>query len=96
MRPELRVQSGADIRYRRISRTRTGTYLRFFVHEDIETTDAMSLGCWLIVTSDNNMSETELLVACKRQSNLGRRHHQLKGDPLVASMFWHDLGASKV
>jgi len=51
----------------------------------------MSDGCWPIVTSDNNMSESEVLVVRKRQSNLERRHLQWKGDPLVASMFWHDL-----
>lgn len=73
MRQESRGRPGTNTYYRRI--TRTHHPLRFLVHEDIVVADAMSDGCWPLVTNDNDMSETELLVAHMRQPNLERRHH---------------------
>lgn len=88
LRQESRGRPGTNTRYRRI--TRAHHHLRFFVHDDVVVADAMSDGCWPLVSNDRDLSGAELLIAYKRQPNLERRHHQLKSDQLVAPMFLHD------
>jgi hypothetical protein len=41
--------------------------------------DAVSDGCWPLVTNDRDMTGAEVLAAYRYQPNLERRHHLLKG-----------------
>src|SRR5208282_5419024 len=41
--------------------------------------DAVSDGCWPLITNDRDMTGAEVLAAYRYQPNLERRHHLLKG-----------------
>jgi hypothetical protein len=41
--------------------------------------DAVSDGCWPLITNDREMTSAEVLAAYRYQPNLERRHHLLKG-----------------
>ena len=47
-------------------------------------------GCWPLVTNEREANPADILAAYKHQPSLVRRHHQLKGDQIVARMFIHD------
>ena len=87
-RQETRGRPGADTRYRQITRTKHRIHLD--VREDVIGTDARSDGCWPLVTNERETNPADILAAYKHQPSLERRHHQLKGDQIVAPMFIHD------
>ena len=87
-RQETRGRPGANTRYRQI--TRTKHRIHFEVREDVIWADARSDGCWPLVTNEKEVDPADVLAAYKHQPSLERRHHQLKGDQLVAPMFLHD------
>jgi len=87
-RQETRGRPGANTRYRQI--TRTKYRIRLDVREDVIGADARSDGCWPLVTNERDTSAADILAAYKHQTSLERRHHQLKGDQIVAPMFIHD------
>ena len=68
---------GPDTGYRRIEKK------TFEVTCDIDyqqvTYDAVSDGCWPLITNDRDMTGAEVLAAYRYQPNLERRHHLLKG-----------------
>ena len=41
--------------------------------------DAVSDGCWPLITNDKDMTGAQVLAAYRYQPNLERRHHLLKG-----------------
>jgi transposase len=47
-------------------------------------------GCWPRVTNEKEANPADILAAYNHQPSLERRHHQLKGDQIVAPMFIHD------
>lgn len=87
-RQETRGRPGANTRYRQI--TRTKYRIRLQVREDVIWADARSDGCWPLITNEKDTDPSDVLAAYKHQPSLERRHHQLKGDQLVAPMFLHD------
>jgi len=87
-RQETRGRPGANTRYRQITHTKHRIHLD--VHEDVIGADARSDGCWPLVTNEQDTDPADVLAAYKHQPSLERRHHQLKGDQLVAPMFLHD------
>jgi hypothetical protein len=87
-RQETRGRPGADTRYRQITRTKYRIHLD--VREDVIGADARSDGCWPLVTNEKEANPADILAAYKHQPSLKRRHHQLKGDQIVAPMFIHD------
>jgi transposase len=87
-RQETRGRPGANTRYRQI--TRTKHRIHFEVREDVISADARSDGCWPLITNEKEADPADVLAAYKHQPSLERRHHQLKGDQLVAPMFLHD------
>ena len=68
---------GPDTGYRRIEKK------TFEVTCDIDyqqvACDAVSDGCWPLITNDRDMTGAEVLAAYRYQPNLERRHHLLKG-----------------
>ena len=68
---------GPDTAYRRIGKK------VFQVTCDVDTTrvacDAVSDGCWPLITNDKDMTGAQVLAAYRYQPNLERRHHLLKG-----------------
>lgn len=82
-RQEARGRPGANTRYRQI--TRTKHRIHFEVHEDVIWADAG----WPLITNDKEADPADILAAYKHRPSLERRHHQLKGDQLVAPMFLH-------
>jgi len=68
---------GPDTGYRRIEKK------TFDVTCDVDYDqvgyDAVSDGCWPLVTNDRDMTGAEVLAAYRYQPNLERRHHLLKG-----------------
>jgi transposase len=87
-RQETRGRPGANTRYRQI--TRTKHRIHFEIREDVIWADARSDGCWPLITNEKEADPADILAAYKHQPSLERRHHQLKGDQLVAPMFLHD------
>ena len=74
---DLRRPAGPDTGYRRIEKK------TFEVTCDIDyqqvAYDAVSDGCWPLITNDRDMTGAEVLAAYRYQPNLERRHHLLKG-----------------
>jgi hypothetical protein len=68
---------GPDTGYRRIEKK------TFEVTCDVDyqqvACDAVSDGCWPLITNDRDMTGAEVLAAYRYQPNLERRHHLLKG-----------------
>jgi transposase len=75
-RQEKRGRPGAETRYRRTTRTRHN--LTWRSRDDLTAYDAASDGCFPLVTNDQSLTETDVLVAYRYQPNLERRHHLLK------------------
>ena len=74
---QTRARPGPDTGYRRIEKK------TFEVTCDIDyqqvAYDAVSDGCWPLITNDRDMTGAEVLAAYRYQPNLERRHHLLKG-----------------
>ncbi len=49
--------------------------------------DALTDGCFPLITNDREMTPAEVLAAYRYQPNLERRHHMLKGPQEVAPVF---------
>ena len=76
-RQQRRGRPGPNTTYRRIDHRSFS--LSFEVDTAAVGRDAVSDGCFPLVTNDEVMSPAELLVAYKGQPHLERRHHNLKG-----------------
>ena len=84
-RQERRDRPGSQTRYRRTEKpvfTLTGT-----VSADTVSYDAVTDGCFPLITNDTTMTPAQVLAAYRYQPNLERRHHILKGPQQVAPVF---------
>jgi len=84
-RQERRGRPGSQTRYRRTEKptfTITGT-----VRADTVAYDAVTDGCFPLITNDQTMTPAQVLAAYRYQPNLERRHHILKGPQQVAPVF---------
>jgi transposase len=84
-RQERRGRPGAQTRYRRTEKqvfTITAT-----VRADTVTYDAVTDGCFPLITNDQTTTPAQVLAAYRYQPNLERRHHLLKGPQQVAPVF---------
>jgi len=85
------VRETTEVSYRQASRGRPGpdtAYRRiekkaFQVTGEIDAAaiayDAVSDGCWPLITNDRQLTAAQVLAAYRYQPNLERRHHLLKG-----------------
>jgi transposase len=84
-RQEKRGRPGANTRYRRTEKT------VFTITAVIEAAkvsyDAVTDGCFPLITNDTLMTEAEVLAAYHYQPNLERRNHLLKGPQEVAPVY---------
>jgi transposase len=84
-RQEHRGRPGANTRYRR--RTRTRYAISWAVRRDVVGYDAVTDGCFPLVTNDAELTDADVLAAYRYQPNLERRHHLLKSvqdaDPVL-------------
>jgi len=84
-RQERRGRPGSKTRYRRTEKpvfTITAT-----VRADTVAYDAVTDGCFPLITNDTTMTPAQVLAAYRYQPNLERRHHILKGPQQVAPVF---------
>ncbi len=84
-RQERRGRPGDQTRYRRSEKpvfTITAS-----VRADTVTYDAVTDGCFPLITNDTAMTPAQVLAAYRYQPNLERRHHLLKGPQQVAPVF---------
>ena len=84
-RQERRGRPGSQTRYRRTEKpvfTLTAT-----VRADTVAYDAVTDGCFPLITNDTTMTPAQVLAAYRYQPNLERRHHILKGPQQVAPVF---------
>jgi hypothetical protein len=84
-RQERRGRPGSQTRYRRTEKpvfTITAT-----VRADTVAYDAVTDGCFPLITNDTAMTPAQVLAAYRYQPNLERRHHILKGPQQVAPVF---------
>src|SRR6266516_173310 len=83
-RQEHRGRPGADTRYRKHTKTRYT--ISWDTRLDVLAYDAVTDGCFPLVTNDTGLSDAEVLAAYRYQPNLEHRHHLLKSvqdaDPL--------------
>ncbi len=84
-RQERRGRPGTETRYRR-------TQKRVFaitaeVRADTVTYDAVTDGCFPLITNDRAMTPAEILAAYRYQPNLERRNHILKGPQQVTPVY---------
>ncbi len=84
-RQEKRGRPGAQTRYRRIEKT----VLTITAAIDAEKVayDAVTDGCFPLITNDTQMTGAEVLAAYHYQPNLERRNHLLKGPQEVAPVY---------
>jgi hypothetical protein len=75
-RQERRGQPGANTRYRRHTRTRHTVTAD--IRLDLVAYDAVTDGCFPLVTNDTALTDAGVLAAYRYQPNLERRHHLLK------------------
>ena len=75
-RQEKSGRPGKDTRYRKVTKTRFG--LSFSVDEEKVARDAVTDGCFPLVTNDRELADAEVLAAYRYQPNLEKRHHELK------------------
>jgi len=75
-RQERRGRPGANTRYRRHTRTRHT--ITADVRLDLVGYDAVTDGCFPLVTNDTALTDAGVLAAYRYQPNLERRHHLLK------------------
>jgi hypothetical protein len=84
-RQEKRGRPGAQTRYRRI--TKTVFTITSNIHADKVSYDAVTDGCFPLISNDTTMTGAEILAAYHYQPNLERRNHLLKGSQLVAPVY---------
>ncbi len=84
-RQERRGRPGTETRYRR-SEKRVFT-ITATVRADTVTYDAVTDGCFPLITNDRAMTPAEVLAAYRYQPNLERRNHILKGNQEVAPVY---------
>ncbi len=84
-RQESRGRPGTDTRYRK--QTRTRHTINWNANTDVIAYDALTDGCFPLITNDTTLSDSEVLAAYRYQPNLERRHHLLKAtqnaDPVL-------------
>ncbi|HXZ69338.1 MAG TPA: IS1634 family transposase, partial [Streptosporangiaceae bacterium] len=84
-RQERRGRPGSQTRYRRTEKpvfTITAT-----VRAETVAYDAVTDGCFPLITNDQDITPAEVLAAYRYQPNLERRHHILKGPQQVAPVY---------
>jgi len=82
---EHRGRPGANTRYRKHEKTVFTITAK--VDAEKVSFDAVTDGCFPLVTNDKEMTPAEVLAAYRYQPNLERRHHMLKGPQAVAPVF---------
>lgn len=84
-RQERRGRPGTNTRYRRSEKT---VYdITATINADTVAYDAVTDGCFPMITNDRAMSPAEVLAAYRYQPNLERRNHILKGPQQVAPVY---------
>ncbi|WP_448072488.1 IS1634 family transposase [Georgenia yuyongxinii] len=84
-RQENRGRPGAATRYRRTEKT--VFTITAAIHAEKVAYDAVTDGCFPLITNDTAMTGAEVLAAYHYQPNLERRHHLLKGEQDVAPVY---------
>lgn len=84
-RQEKRGRPGAQTRYRRTEKTIFT--ITAAIHADKVAYDAVTDGCFPLITNDTTMTGAEVLAAYHYQPNLERRNHLLKGPQEVAPVY---------
>jgi len=84
-RQEKRGRPGAQTRYRRTEKT--VFTIAAAIHADKVSYDAVTDGCFPMITNDTVMTGAEVLAAYHYQPNLERRNHLLKGPQEVAPVY---------
>ena len=84
-RQETRGRPGANTRYRRTEKT-VFTITAVIEAEKVSY-DAVTDGCFPLITNDATLTEAEVLAAYHYQPNLERRNHLLKGAQDVAPVY---------
>ena len=84
-RQEKRGRPGAATRYRRTEKT--VFTITAAIDADKVSYDALTDGCFPLITNDTVMSGAEVLAAYQYQPNLERRNHLLKGPQEVAPVY---------
>jgi transposase len=86
-RQERRGRPGANTRYRRHTRTRHT--ISGDTRLDVLAYDAVTDGCFPLITNDTTLTDAEVLTAYRYQPNLERRHHLLKSVQDAAPVLLH-------
>ncbi len=84
-RQERRGRPGNDTRYRRADKHSFA--ITATVQADTVTFDAVTDGCFPLITNDRHLTGAEILAAYRYQPNLERRNHILKGPQQVAPVW---------
>ncbi|GAA4382618.1 IS1634 family transposase [Agromyces bauzanensis] len=84
-RQENRGRPGAQTRYRRTEKT--VFTITATIHADKVAYDAVTDGCFPLITNDTAMTAADVLAAYHYQPNLERRNHLLKGPQEVAPVY---------
>ena len=82
---EGRGRPGAESRYK--SRNKTVFTIEATVLAEQVSYDAVTDGCFPLVTCDRAMTPAEVLAAYRYQPNLERRNHMLKGPQIVTPVY---------
>jgi hypothetical protein len=82
---ETRGRPGSATRYRQSDKSVFRVTAQ--INADLVAYDAVTDGCFPLITNDKEMTPAEVLAAYRYQPNLERRHHMLKGPQLVAPVF---------
>ncbi|MFN2496478.1 MAG: IS1634 family transposase [Pseudonocardiaceae bacterium] len=75
-RQERRGRPGENTRYRRHTKTRHT--ISWDTRLDVLAYDAVTDGCFPLITNDTTLTDADMLGAYRYQPNLERRHHLLK------------------
>ena len=84
-RQENRGRPGAKTRYRRTEKTLFS--ITAAINAEKVSYDAVTDGCFPLITNDTLMTGAEVLAAYHYQPNLERRNHMLKGPQEVAPVY---------
>lgn len=84
-RQERRGRPGTETRYRRSEKRVFAITAE--VRADTVTYDAVTDGCFPLITNDRAMTPAEVLAAYRYQPNLERRNHILKGPQQAAPVY---------
>lgn len=84
-RQEKRGRPGANTRYRRLDRT--VVTITAAIDANKVSNDAVTDGCFPLITNDTQLTEAEILAAYHYQPNLERRNHLLKSAQDVAPVY---------